>query len=286
MTTLILTAIIYLTLFPSHRSHYHNYIDVYIDGSKTGNYVGCGVVCENTVLSYHLPTSFSAFSAEFFAIETALNLIASYSHKHFIIYSDSLSVLDTLQSYTYSPTFISVLEHYNEISKKGFNILFCWVQGYVGIKGDKAAKQACRILDCPVLYPNLKHVIKTLLRNKWQSEWDSLSNNKLKEFKTSISLCPTCTPRKNDVIITCLRLGHTRLTHRHLLLGENHPPICPHCHFSILTIHHLLTDCPCLRHLYRHYFNSSLPNLKNLLGEKPHTEIINFLREANFHCYI
>ena len=79
-----------------------------------------------------LPTSFSVFSAEFFAIETALNLIASYFHRHFIIYSDSLSVLDALQSYTCLQTFISFLEHYNELTKKGFNFFFllgpgtCW----------------------------------------------------------------------------------------------------------------------------------------------------------------
>ena len=124
----------------------------------------------------------------------------------------------------------------------------------------------------------------TLQKNKWQREWDSLPNNKLKEIKPSISLWPSSTPRNNDVIITHLRIGHSRLTHWHLLLED--PPDCPHCHFSILTIHHLLTDCAGLRHLYRHYFNSSSPNLTTLLGKNPHTGIINFLKEANFYNYI
>ena len=40
------------------------------------------------------------------------------------------------------------MEHYNELSKEGFNILLYWVPGHFGIKGNeaaiKAAKQACR----------------------------------------------------------------------------------------------------------------------------------------------
>ena len=64
---------------------------------------------------------------------------------------------------------------------------------------------------------------------------------------------------------------------RHLLLAAEES-ICPHCHSSVLTIRHLLTDCLGLRHMYRHYFHSSSPNLIDLLCENPHVELINFLR--------
>ena len=33
---------IYLSLFAFHRSQYHKYIDIYTDGSKINNLVGCG----------------------------------------------------------------------------------------------------------------------------------------------------------------------------------------------------------------------------------------------------
>ena len=142
---------IYASLFASHCSEYHNYIDVYIDGSKSNNLVGCGIICKNTVLSYRLPTFFSVFSAEFLAVELALKLISSYSHKYFIIYTDSRSVLEMLQSNSCSPSFITVLQLYNELHNKGFHIVFCWVPAHVSIKGneaaDKAAKQACNPLN-------------------------------------------------------------------------------------------------------------------------------------------
>ena len=117
-----MTAIVYLSPFSSHRSQYHNCTAVYIDGSN-GSYVSCGVIYENNILNCHLPASFSIFSAVFLAIKIALKLIASYSHSYFIIYSDYY--LETLQSAKCSQTFICVLEHYNELTKKEFNILFC-----------------------------------------------------------------------------------------------------------------------------------------------------------------
>ena len=142
-----MTANIFCSLFASHRAEYHNYIDVYTDGSKIGNLVGCGIVLRNTVRSYRLPAFFSVFSAEFLAIEIALKLISSYSHKNFIIYSDSRSVLETLHSNSCSPSFMSVLQLYNELSNKGFHILLRRMPEHVGIKGneaaDKTAKQVC-----------------------------------------------------------------------------------------------------------------------------------------------
>ena len=117
-----MTANVYLSLFASHHLQYHNYIDVYT-AQRLSIIVRCGVVCGN-VSNYCLPASFFVFPAVFHAIETALKLIAS-SHSHFIIYSDSVSVLETLQSDKCSHTFISVLEHYNKLTKMGFNILFC-----------------------------------------------------------------------------------------------------------------------------------------------------------------
>ncbi|GFS80370.1 uncharacterized protein TNCV_3448041 [Trichonephila clavipes] len=44
--------VIYRQLFSFHRSKYSKYIPVYTDGSKTGGHVGCGVVFNDTILSF------------------------------------------------------------------------------------------------------------------------------------------------------------------------------------------------------------------------------------------
>ena len=136
------------------------------------------------------------------------------------------------------------------------------------------------ILNCPIPYTDLKHKIKNHLKNKWQRDWNYQVNNRLHRIKPCISAWPSIMPRKTDVIHTCLRIDHSRIMHRHLLIGENEPT-CLRCFFSALTIQHILTDCPGLRRMYRHYFNTSSPSLINLLGKKPHNQLINFLRKSN-----
>ena len=168
----------------------------------------------------------------------------------------------------------------------GLHILFCWVPAHVGIKGnepaDKTAKRACNLLNSPVPYSDMKLAITSYIRTIWQRGWDWHFDNKLKDIKPHITNWPTISPRKNDVILTHLRIGHSRLTHRHLLLAEEQPT-CPYCHSSSLTIRHILTDCFGLRHKYRQYFHSSSPNLTNLLCDNPHPKIFNFLKDTNFY---
>ena len=124
-----------------------------------------------------------------------------------------------------------------------------------------------------------------LLKISDKKKWIMQANNKLKQFKPTNIPWPAISCRKTHVVPTCLQIGHSRVTRRHLLLGETEPT-CPHCFFSHLTIHHILTDCCGLRHLYRHYFKTSLPHLTNLIGEKPHNAIIYFLKEDGFYYNI
>ena len=79
-----------------------------------------------------------------------------------------LRLLESLQSNSCSPSFISILQLYNELCNKGFCILFCWVPAHIDINGneaaDKAAKQACNILNSPVSYPDIKQAVNSFIR--------------------------------------------------------------------------------------------------------------------------
>jgi len=55
----------------------------------------------------------------------------------------------------------------------------------------------------------------------------------------------TLRSRREAVIINRLNIGHSRLTHSYLLLGEDRPT-CTSCDV-LLTVKHILLDCPDLR---------------------------------------
>ena len=283
------TPIIFQQLFIAHRSEYNNYTAIYTDGSKSINHVGCSFTCNNKIFSFKLPSFLSIFSAEFIAIEKALNYITTHHHKLFIIYTDSESVLESLKSNTCPPTFISVLKKYHNLQANGFDIKFCWIPSHVGIKGnetaDAAAKQANTFLNCLIPYTDIKIQTKEFMLKKWQNLWNEQTDNKLYQIKPIISPWPEITPRKHDVLLTRLRIRHSRITHKHLLFGEP-APMCPQCHFSILTIRHILTDCPTLRHLYRQYFKTSVPDLNALIGQTPHPSLSVFLFSSGFYHQI
>ncbi|GBN47403.1 hypothetical protein AVEN_191596-1 [Araneus ventricosus] len=76
----------------------------------------------------------------------------------YIIYIDSLSVLQSLQSFHYHrhPLVFEVLDFNYRLYSRGFTVLFCWVPAHVGISGneqaDKAAKSAAHFLTLPFLH--------------------------------------------------------------------------------------------------------------------------------------
>ncbi|GFV68799.1 uncharacterized protein TNCV_1969711 [Trichonephila clavipes] len=140
-------AVIYQQLFSYHRSKYSKYIPVYTDGSKTAGHVGCGVVFNNTILSFSLHNSMSVFSAELTVILVALQHILISNHRHFCVYTDSMSALESLHLLTEHrhPTVIEIL--LRKLERKGFDIIFSWVPGHVGILGNEQADNAARSMS-------------------------------------------------------------------------------------------------------------------------------------------
>src|SRR5208282_3803827 len=76
----------------------------------------------------------------------------------------------------------------------------------------------------------------------WQQSWDLQTGNKLHAIVPKVGPMESYgLPRRDEIKICRLRIGHTRLTHSYLMKGEN-PPQCTCCH-TVLTIEHLLLHC-------------------------------------------
>ncbi len=274
-------------LFAHHRSVYNNYIDVYTDGSKSESHVGLAYVCRNSTHSFSLHPSCTVYTAELIAIQQALKFISRHSKKQFIIYTDALSALLALKSDNFShPVLFDILNMYNQLLSNNFKILFCWVPSHVGIAGneraDVAAKTKSVLLNSSVPYTDIKLETKRLSLATWQENWQATVGNKLHNIKPHLdAIWPVLSNRREDVVLTRIRIGHTRLTHVHLLLSEN-APSCTYCHTPI-TVSHLLTSCSCFYYLYRKFFNSSSPILLDLVGQFPHQNLFKFLRATGLY---
>ena len=128
-------------------------------------------------------------------------------------------------------------------------VMFCWLPSHMGISGneraDSAAKAALQkdVSDCLISYTDAYQYISQYVRDLWQIECDTAVNNKQHATKPLIGEQPSAyrSIRRDKVVLSRLKLGHSYLTDSYLLKGEP-PPECVTCNCR-LTISHILVDC-------------------------------------------
>ncbi|GBN65923.1 hypothetical protein AVEN_168017-1, partial [Araneus ventricosus] len=266
------TPITFQQLFHHYRCQYSSFVPIFTDGSKSDGHVGCGVVFPSDTLSYRLHNCCSVFTAELVAIFCALQEILPSNQRNFILYTDSMSALETLSHYDnrIHPVALEILSVLQFLRNKGFNIIFCWVPSHVGISGNETADVIARFasdfLPRALPYCDIKKFLVSHLLSVWQQKWNLLTRNKLYPVKPLIGLWPALLMRELDVKLTRLRIGHTRFTQRHLFLGQR-APRCPTCHTDF-TVNHILVECPSFKCHREYNFNSSSVTLQDLVARR------------------
>ncbi|GFR30043.1 RNA-directed DNA polymerase from mobile element jockey [Trichonephila clavata] len=269
----------YRTLYLEHRELFSDYEPIFTDGSKSESHVGSAVVSLSTVITEALPISASNYTAEHHALRIAIEHISLSRGKKFIIYTDSLSALQSIVSFNSSSHPILVDITYalaNHLKKK--DIRFCWIPGHAGITGNELADTAARSATgsserFPIPHSDLKACFRQKLQSVWQSNWDQQTENKLHSVMPVLApTVPSSSNRREQVIWTRLRRGHTRLTHRHLLFGEP-PPYCEICNV-LLSVKHILCDCPHSNHLRYRLFNSVDFTISSILNNSTNSSLV------------
>ena len=117
------------------------------------------------------------------------------------------------------------------MTKEGRDIIFIWVPGHVGIRGNLAADSAAKdALDGDILvelipFSDLKSHTDKYILELWQAEWDEFPENKLYKIFPVLKEYISC-PRKNrkeETVVARLHIGHSFITHSFLLKGEKLP---------------------------------------------------------------
>ena len=148
---------------------------------------------------------------------------------------------------------------------KNNSIILTWIHSHIGIQGNerayKAAKKApqTHISNTKIPYTDLKPLINKFILKKWQKSWDDQTQNKLHHIQDIIGEWPAGYRRnRKEVTISRFHIGHTHITHSHLLKGGRHPPVCSTCKVP-LTVKHILINCDRFRQILQR-----LPSRGNL----------------------
>ena len=246
-------------------------------------------------LSKRLPNNSNIFAAEATAITLALNY---YRHmdpvQHdVIIYSDSMSCLQAIEGEdTDNPLICQIMNLLWALSDKGTCVHFCWVSSHCGIEGNEIVDQLAKEtfghdIDplATVHFADLKPLLNPYIQREVQIKWGlSIHGRDLYLLK------PTLGPSKRfrhltraeEVVITRLRIGHTKATKSHIL-SRGPLTACQHCG-QTLTIEHILLECTLLQQSRDEYY--TVESLRTLFETIPEACIIEFLREAGFFYLI
>ena len=240
----------------------------------------------NHFSSLRIPDGSSVFTAEAKATDLALDFIDNcFHHDKFLIFSDSLSVLKALNHTSSKNSQIQkLLEKHHKIANTK-EILFCWLPSHVGIIGneiaDRKAKDSLHLnmSTFEIPFNSFKPLINKYILSEWQKSWDTATFNKLHAIKPVVGNNSSAirNVRREDVVITRLRIGHTRFTHSYILNREKQP-FCIACNQHI-TVKHILTDCIDFLQDRNKYFQ--VRDLRQLFQDVPVDNILSFLKDTN-----
>ena len=272
--------------FHQLQSQFIDYQCIYTDGSKEENKVGCATFTNGNFKTLRLPYGSSIFTAEAKAIDLALDFINECNSKDkFIIFSDSMSVLQALNhTSSKNPQIQKLLIKHHTISELK-TIIYCWVPSHVGIYGnekvDKNAKESLNLEETvfKIPYVNFKPFINEYISDKWQTIWNGANFDKLREVEPIVKRPKVIhkLSRREEIVLARLRIGHTRITHSHLLKREDQPKYIG-CD-TPFTVKHFLLECTDFAAKRVSCFQAN--NLRELFKDVPVGNILSFLRQVN-----
>ena len=186
-------------------------------------------------------------SSIIFESELALDYIKDASLSKVLIFSESLSFLQSINNCKLDNPLQDILLRFHIMSSK--HIILCWLPSHTGIKGNEKANIAAKsaLLLPPsnfkLPYTDFKPITDKYLFNIWQSVSDTAVNNKLYSIKPILSEWRPAyrMDHKEEVVLTKLRIGQSYATHSYLLKGEEQP-MCIPCD-APFTIKHVLLYC-------------------------------------------
>ena len=111
---------------------------------------------------------------------------------------------------------VKMLELHMELTRDGKEIVFIWVPGHGGIRGNSVAESAAKdtfdgdISNELIPFADVKSCVNEYVLELWQSEWDEFPGNKLRKIFPHLKDSTICslTNRREETVIYRLHIGH------------------------------------------------------------------------------
>ena len=124
----------------------------------------------------------------------------------------------------------------------------------------------------------LKFPVIRFLHRKWQQQWSNNIHNKFFQIQSTLGEWRLASrkSRREQVVISRLKIGHTRLTHSFILKQEPQPQ-CSTCQPTFM-VKHILIECRAFAVIRKLFFKVN--SLTNLFGNVKVDNALSFLRET------
>lgn len=260
------------------------------DGSKDEDHCGYAVVDGNLqiVKQIKLPNTASIFLAEGLAIRQAVYHIAQHPGREFLILSDSLSNLNSLnnrrlQGTTPIPWF-DIRNRIIQLEQQGKTVSLMWVPAHRNVAlneaADAAAKLAC-IEGDPETYQlnslDISYPGRAKAMQQWQSDWNNGNKGRfchgiVQSVQTTPWFHGTNLPRREIVILSKFISNHSRIA-THLKRNNIIDDDTCECGVGVASPNHLLFTCDLYEdfrgELWRRLIRAGIaPDLEKILKSK------------------
>lgn len=276
---------------------YGHATQIYTDASRTENgRTGAAFYVPLFDVAVKKRTSdfLSIYTAEMLAILMALQWIEEVKPRDVVICSDSMSSLTSILSgnSTCRQDLLNKIHQFVFLlTQQNLFVQFLWVPAHKGVEGnekaDYLAKEAIKAdaveLEVPLNNSELRTVIKENVNKLWQERWDTDKKGRhLYQLQKSVG--PRWggdQTRREQVLISRLRIGHTALNSGLFTIGKHQTGTCLYCN-EREGVEHVLLHCSQYneeREKLRRTVKTPL-TLQSLLSAPQVSAIVRFLSET------
>lgn len=284
-----------ITEFPEQILEIHNvdYTKYYTHGISSHDYSGAAITYQDNRLLIPLPKTYSSLEANAVAILKALELANNSTDAKVVIFTPCISLLPLLKNpYSIDPTILNIqdlLLRSSKLIRLTHNhpnspiIPHSHLIAVAKVDALEAATMDYKENDIPLQAKDVIKKISKQIMEKWNQEWRTNYETYLHKVRTNtLEKSPaTKLARQDQISITRLRIGHSKITHSHIITKnkKNNPEICKAC-LSRITLNHLMLECP-LYDQQRRLKNIQEDWINGLNSPEYVSRIVQYLKSTN-----